>query len=102
MQVFSSFAIKVNNVYMIEPNIPLDEELRIAELYKYELLDTVYEKEFDEIVQLASKICNGPITLITLIDRNRQWFKAKVGLDVAGNIKKCFFLWSCYIARRDF
>ncbi len=91
MQVFSSFAIKVNNVYMIEPNIPLDEELRIAELYKYELLDTVYEKEFDEIVQLASKICNVPITLITLIDRNRQWFKAKVGLDVAETSRSVSF-----------
>ncbi len=76
---------------MIAPNLPFDEELRIAELYKYELLDTVYEKEFDEIVQLASKICNVPIALITLIDRNRQWFKANVGLDVSETSRSISF-----------
>ena len=68
---------------MIAPVIPENEEQRLSELYKYELLDTVYEREFEEVVQLASKLCNVPISLITLVDLNRQWFKARVGLDVS-------------------
>lgn len=66
---------------MIAPRIPEDDAERMKELYKYELLDTVYEHEFDELVRLASKICNVPISLITLVDVDRQWFKAKHGLD---------------------
>lgn len=66
---------------MIAPKIPENEAERLHELYKYELLDSVYEVEFDEIVQLASKLCNAPMSLITLVDFNRQWFKAKIGID---------------------
>ena len=66
---------------MISPERPKNETDRISELYKYELLDTVYEDEFDELVRLASKICQVPISLITLVDMNRQWFKAKYGLE---------------------
>lgn len=61
--------------------IPVDEGKRIAELYKYELLDSVYEEEFGDIVKLASGLCDVPMSLITLIDIDRQWFKAKVGID---------------------
>ena len=60
-----------------------NEEERLLELYHYDLLDTVNEKEFDEIVQLASRICKVPISTITLVDHYRQWFKAKVGVDHA-------------------
>lgn len=65
---------------MVAAPIPADDHLRLIELYKYELLDTPYEQEFDEIVNLASRICNVPMSLITLVDSNRQWFKAKYGL----------------------
>jgi signal transduction histidine kinase len=68
---------------MIAPALAPDESDRLRELYKYELLDSRYEEEFDEIVQLASRICNVPISLITLVDVNRQWFKARKGLDIA-------------------
>lgn len=66
---------------MIAPQIPVNETDRLVELYKYELLDSVYEQEFDQLVKLASKICEVPISLITLVDIDRQWFKAKHGLD---------------------
>ncbi|MFA6151231.1 MAG: GAF domain-containing sensor histidine kinase [Chitinophagaceae bacterium] len=66
---------------MITAPIPVDEGKRIAELYKYELLDSVYEEEFGDIVKLASGLCDVPMSLITLIDIDRQWFKAKVGID---------------------
>lgn len=66
---------------MIAPRIPEDDAERLKELHKYELSDGVYEQEFQEVVELASKICNVPISLITLIDFDKQYFKGKVGLD---------------------
>jgi len=66
---------------MIPPAIPANEISRLRDLFETELLDTPSEKEFDDIVKLASQICGMPISLITLIDNNRQWFKAKHGLD---------------------
>ncbi len=59
--------------------LPINEKERLAELYRYELLDTPYEKEFDDIVQLAAHICQAPIAAISLIDSNRQWLKASIG-----------------------
>jgi diguanylate cyclase (GGDEF)-like protein len=57
-----------------------NEEQRIAALRELDLLDTLAEPEFDELVKLAAALCNTPISLITLIDEHRQWFKATVGL----------------------
>ena len=63
------------------PSIPEDEASRMAALESYRVLDTVQEQAFDDLVALASHICNTPIALVSLVDRERQWFKAKVGLD---------------------
>lgn len=57
------------------------ESLRIQELLKYEVLDTDDERCFDELTELASVICGAPISLISLVDDHRQWFKSRVGLD---------------------
>ena len=59
----------------------LDEAARLKALYDYDVLDTNAEKIFDDLTQLAAQICNTPITLISLIDPHRQWFKSRVGLD---------------------
>lgn len=56
------------------------EQLRLAALKSYDLLDTLDEEEFDRITELAAIICGVPISLITLVDEHRQWFKSKVGL----------------------
>lgn len=58
-----------------------DESLRVAALKSYSILDTQPEKDFDDIAELASQICQVPISSITLMDRERQWFKSKVGFD---------------------
>ncbi|ANC92672.1 sensor domain-containing phosphodiesterase [Azospirillum humicireducens] len=64
------------------PPAPSLEEDRLAALQRYELLDTPEEPAFDQITRLAAKLLNVPIALISLVDRDRQWFKSRVGLPV--------------------
>ncbi len=70
-------------IKMQTPPISKDELARLADLLSYNILDTPGEAELDEIVHLASEICGTPISTISLIDENRQWFKARKGLKVA-------------------
>lgn len=67
---------------MCAPVIECEAE-RLEALYQYQILDTAPESAFDDLTQLAAHICNAPIALISLVDRNRQWFKSKVGLTVS-------------------
>ncbi|MEL7349854.1 MAG: EAL domain-containing protein [Cyanobacteria bacterium J06560_5] len=60
---------------------PAQETLRLAKLQDYGILDTLPEAAYDDIVKLAAYICQAPTALVSLIDADRQWFKAKVGLD---------------------
>lgn len=62
--------------------LPKNEALRIAALKSYHILDSLEEAEYDRLTKLASIICQVPISLVSLIDEERQWFKSKVGLDV--------------------
>ena len=57
------------------------ESARLKALDSFEILDTDPEVQFDDVVQLASAICGVPISLISLLDSERQWFKAKVGTE---------------------
>lgn len=59
---------------------PLRESERLAALYAYHVLDTRPESAFDELTALASKLCQTPIALVSLVDDTRQWFKSRVGL----------------------
>ncbi|MCC5945059.1 MAG: GAF domain-containing protein [Bernardetiaceae bacterium] len=65
---------------MIAAPKPQDEQARLAALLEYEILDTEAEEEFDNLVKLASQICDAKISLVSLIDAERQWFKARKGL----------------------
>lgn len=60
---------------------PSNETERLATLYSLNILDTPPEAAFDALVQLASHICQTPCAVLTLIDRDRQWFKTKIGFD---------------------
>lgn len=65
----------------VAPSHPRQAE-RLAALRAYEILETEREREFDEIVQLAAATCGTSISVINLIDAERQWFKAETGLGV--------------------
>jgi two-component system, cell cycle sensor histidine kinase and response regulator CckA len=59
-----------------------NETRRLKVLWQYEILDTVPEEVFDDLTELAARICEAPIALISLIDEDRQWFKSKVGVTI--------------------
>lgn len=59
------------------------EKNRLAELFSYQILDTLPEQELNELSELASLIFDVPIALITFVDRDRQWFKVNIGLELA-------------------
>lgn len=67
---------------MIKPENPANEAQRLENLLSYEILDTLTEQEFDSITQQAAEICGTKISLISLIDDKRQWFKSHFGLEV--------------------
>jgi PAS domain S-box-containing protein len=60
-----------------------EEKARQLALDELGLLDTPAEQEFDDITLLASFVCDTPIALISLVDKDRQWFKSRVGLDIS-------------------
>ena len=60
--------------------VPVNERGRLEELYRYKILDTPPEELFDRLTQLAAHTCEVPIALISLVDRDRQWFKSQHGL----------------------
>ena len=66
---------------MITANPPENEIERLQSLQNYQILDSLPEEDYDAIAKIASSICNTPIALISLIDKDRQWFKANHGLD---------------------
>jgi PAS domain S-box-containing protein len=61
--------------------LPANEDARLEALRELEILDTAPEPEFDDLALIASQICGTPISMISLIDRDRQWFKAKIGIE---------------------
>ncbi len=59
------------------------ERRRLDTLALYRVLDTASERVFDDLTELAATICEAPISLVSLVDESRQWFKSRHGVDVA-------------------
>ena len=68
-----------------------DEEQRLAILHGLSILDTPPEERFDQITRLAASSLNVPMALVSLVDRERQWFKSTYGLDVAETSRETSF-----------
>jgi signal transduction histidine kinase len=67
------------------------ETERLAALGRYAVLDTPPEPQFDDLTRLAAHICGTPMALICLLDEHRQWFKARVGLEVTETPREIAF-----------
>lgn len=67
------------------------EDKRLEALNSNEILDTNPEIEFDNITFLASTLCNTPISTITLIDKYRQWYKSKIGIEATESPRETSF-----------
>ncbi|MFL5355095.1 ATP-binding protein [Archangium sp.] len=76
---------------MIPPPLPPDEPRRLLALRRLGLLDTPAEERFDRIVRMAARMFRVPITLVSLVDESRQWFKARVGLSVPSTDRSVSF-----------
>ncbi|TCZ69875.1 GAF domain-containing protein [Flaviaesturariibacter aridisoli] len=69
-------------MYLVRMSEHLPEEDRLRALERLDLLDTPPEADFNDLVSLASDLCGAPISLLTLLDRDRQWFKAAKGIGI--------------------
>jgi diguanylate cyclase (GGDEF)-like protein len=70
---------------------PPGEARRLEALRSYDVLDTEPEQVFDDLTQVAAVLCDTPIALVSLVDAQRQWFKARVGLDVTETPRELAF-----------
>jgi len=66
---------------MKKPDTPADEEVRLKSLRSLRILDTPPEERFDRVVRMARRMFDVPVAFISLIDADRQWFKASAGID---------------------
>lgn len=64
----------------MEAQAPKNESSRLKSLHSYRILDTMPESSFDDIARLAAYICNASMAAISFVDRQRQWFKSKIGI----------------------
>jgi GAF domain-containing protein len=76
---------------MLPAPIPADDETRLQALRELLILDTPPEQRFDRIVEFAASEFDVPMALLSLVDRDRQWFKARVGLDACETSREISF-----------
>jgi diguanylate cyclase (GGDEF)-like protein len=75
----------------MKAQLPGNESARLEALQRYEILDTLAEQAYDDIVRVAAYIAQSPIALMSLVDRDRQWFKSRTGLAVAETPRELAF-----------
>jgi len=71
------------NAHRKGAELPEKERVRLLALRSFDVLDTPAEEVFNEFTRLAASIVGVPTALVSFVDGNRQWFKAKVGLNVS-------------------
>jgi tRNA A-37 threonylcarbamoyl transferase component Bud32 len=87
---------------VLQAPIPPDEEKRLSLLAACHILYTPAEQAFDDVAQLAADLCGAEIALITLVDSDYQWFKAKVGVVQTGTPRDLSFCGHCIVGRQPF
>ena len=86
---------------MIAPEFPIDEEQRLAAVRSYHLLDTLPEKDFDNITSLTANICDVPISLVTLLDADRNFLKSHYGLPFNESPRNTSFCGHAILEEKD-
>lgn len=86
---------------MIIPELPIDEKQRIEAVRSYELLDTLPETDFDNITALTASICDVPISLVTLLDADRNFLKSHYGLDINESPRNTSFCGHAILGEED-
>ncbi|MER3329975.1 MAG: GAF domain-containing protein, partial [Candidatus Kapaibacterium sp.] len=76
---------------MIGPVDHIKENERLKELESFSILDTLPEEDYDNLTAIAAQICGTPISLVSLLDDKRQWFKSHHGLGVSETPKEFAF-----------
>jgi hypothetical protein len=84
---------------MLDAPIPSDEETRLALLKACRIMYTPAEEAFDDLARLAADLCGTEIALITLVDADRQWFKARVGVEQTETARDLSFCGHCITGR---
>ncbi len=80
--------------------VSIAEQSRLTALQQYQILDSESERSFDDLARLASQLCQTPIALINLVTGDRQWFKAKVGVEVTELPLELGICPECVISRK--
>ena len=88
---------KANFTELAAAGLPDAEQRRLATLYRYHILDTAPEPQFDRLVELAARVFDLPMTLISFIGVDRQWLKAKHGV-LYSEVPRCEAFGSVAIA----
>lgn len=65
-----------------DPSLSEHERNRLAQLYEYDILDTARDEDFDSLARLAARICDVPVAQINFIDKDRQWSKSSIGVEM--------------------
>jgi diguanylate cyclase (GGDEF)-like protein len=76
---------------MLEPCIPIEENLRLRTLRELNILDTPSEERFDRLTRISQRIFDAPIAVITMVDADRQWYKSCLGIDATEMPRKISF-----------
>jgi signal transduction histidine kinase len=83
----------------MKASLPDNEIDRLTALYGLNVLDSPPEADFDDIVALAAKVCAVPMSLVSLIDADRQWFKARIGTDLTETSRDMSFCTHAILGR---
>ena len=86
---------------MVEASLHPRERERLSQLGAYKILDTDPEEAFDDLVQVAARVCRTPIALVSLVDEERQWFKARVGVDAPETLRSMAFCAHAIVDQHD-
>lgn len=87
---------------MLEPSLPLDETQRLKSLHSLKILETPGEARYDRLTRMARRVFGVEICLVSLVDKHRQWFKSRQGLDACETSREISFCGHAILDKEPF